>query len=246
MPAPRWLWKLSRCPWLALLVLLAPWPTRAAEEADEPMRNTLRPHARALEFEVEPRLGGLAGSATISGKYHLSARTAIRVGLLFAASGGGGSSEDRLYQDTLLITSSSSGDSDAHTINVFAHAVRYAHLGARFGLFGFAGPTVRQEWSSQSSTSHDSRSPAISASHSEGRTWGVGSDLGAGLEWFFSRRFSLGARWGMAFMYSEPHSMSRQESSDGVNPSEVRIHESSGHGFTINSTPAVIMLSGYF
>lgn len=246
MRVPRRLWKLPHCSWLALLVLLAPSPARAADDIDEPMRNTIRPHARALEFEVEPRLSGLASSATISGKYHLSARTAIRIGLLFAASGGGGSSEDRLYQDTLLISSSSSGDSDARTINVFAHAVRYAGIGARFGLFGFAGPAVRREWSSQSGTNHDSRSPGISMYHSEGRTWSIGSDLGAGLEWFFSRRFSLGARWGVAFMYSEPHSVSRQESSDGVNPPEVRIHESSGHGFTINSTPAVIMLGGYF
>lgn len=246
MHAPRWLWKLLLFPWLALLVLLVPCPTRAVEDADEPMRNTLRPHARALEFEVAPRLGGLAGSATISGKYHLSARTAIRIGLLFSASGGGSSSKDRLYQDTLLVTSSSSGDSDAHTINVFAHAVRYAHPGARFGLFGFVGPTVRQEWSSQSGTAHDSRSTGIFASHSEGRTWSVGSDLGAGLEWFFSRRFSLGARWGVAFLYSEPHSVSRQVSSDGVNPPQVRIDETSGHGFAINSTPAVIMLGGYF
>lgn len=246
MPAPRRFWKLPHCPWLVLIVLLAPCPARAADDTDEPMRNTLQPHARALEFEVEPRLSGFSGSATISGKYHLSARTAIRVGLLFGTSGGGGSSEGRLYRDTLLATSSSSSDSDAHTINMFAHAVRYAPLGMRFGLFGFAGPTVRREWSSQSSTSHDSRNPGIFMSRSEGRTWSIGSDLGAGLEWFFSRRFSLGARWGVAFMYSEPHSVSRQESSDGVNPPQVQIQESSSHGFTIDTTPAVVMLSGYF
>jgi hypothetical protein len=231
---------------ICLSILAATSPARADEESESRFPVALRPHARALEFEFNPRFGGLGGSATISGKYHLTTRSALRVGVLVGVSGREAVFENRFYDDTLVSAGTNRLDYDEHTIHAFTHLLRYGGLGSHFGLFGFAGPAVRRIWSSERGKTEILTNDQYHAYHAETLTWGVGAESGAGFEWFFSRRLSLGARYGISFMYLEPQTMIQETIGSGSGQAETWTRESHEHAFKIESTPAVILLSGYF
>ncbi len=229
------------------LLLLPSLPLEAdADEYDAPPRNGLKAHAWALEFEVDPRIGGPSGSAIISGKYHMSARSALRLGFLTQISTSDEAANSRTVVDTLVVPRGNlDADNDSQTYNLFAHFVRYASAGSRLNLFGFAGPTVRRNWNRTLTRIRNGSNPDYTIWANETRSRGVGADLGAGFEYFFTRRFSLGARYGLVYLYQD--SKTHRSIEDFGGGSTLRqTDDSRSHGFIIQSTPTVVMLSAYF
>jgi hypothetical protein len=224
---------------LALCLAACADPAMGADEED-PLPSALHPRARALEFE--PRIS-FSPSATISAKYHLTGSTAVRLGFVFDFENQGTSGEDREYRDSLVETGGTHQDLNHHRVTAFLHMLRYGSLGHRFGVFGFAGPTALRDRHSEQS---EFQSTGYGyGRHDETLTWGVGLDAGAGFEWFFSRRLSLGARYGITYLYTEFKTV--LEAHEGsVSFPQVQIRESRGHEFDLVSTPAVLLLSGYF
>jgi len=191
--------------YLAILVCLTiPAPRAGAADAAE------GPHkagAWALEFEIDPTYSsgiGYVASAAISVKRHSSERRAWRLGMAVTFSEtefDGESSQYRysVYYNPLISNEQGSTDShnEDHVYRLFLHAVRHYPVREQVAVFLEVGPSLRYDEvrRSQQSLYPYGLGETYAAQYAETRR-GATLDANVGFEWFFSKRLSLGGRYG--------------------------------------------------
>jgi len=230
--------------WILLLGLVDYGSALAAPE-DMPHEG-----AWALEFQLQPESkASLYGIAT---KYHVTDRSAARLGFFVSLGTSDGDASTRVDQsspyDSTTATYRSESDSDQHSGSVFLHFVRYATVADHFGLSLDVGPVFTWYWSKATQTD---LAPAPSTeqrvSTSEGTQKSYGLELQGGFEWHFTRRLSLAGRYGFSALRDE----SRQTLSyDDFIPEfglrAYRVAERVSDGFSVQTTSSVFSLIAYW
>ena len=187
------------------VVALVGCPGAAAAEEDSP----LRAGAWAAEFELDPRLFGYTGSATLAVKRHGSSTQALRFGLNvgFSEEEDDGMAEQYLYEPPYYpIPQGSEGSvvrhRESHLYAPFIHFVREWPVRDRVAIFGEFGPSFRYLESKYHSESIYGFTTQSRSTLDEVRVERLAAlDFALGFEWFFSKRISLGARYGAYFAY---------------------------------------------
>jgi hypothetical protein len=215
MPCPRPQWPpFPTALLLALAAVLIPVAAAGEQESDSPLRSG----AWALEFAVDPGLA-YGGSATLAAKRHVSTGRAVRFGanIGFSEDKREGIREEATYDppyDPAPVSSVGSVDqhSESHNYVVFAHVVSERSVRDHVALFGEFGPSFRYTESHyQSESLFGFPSPFRSTSDDHALERAVGVDFNFGFEWFFSKRLSLGARYGGFAAYGWGATNSRGE-----------------------------------
>jgi hypothetical protein len=178
-----------------------------AEEAPHP----LRAGAWAAEFEIDPTYQysiGYVGSATISVRRHSSERNAWRIGARFGFTEDRGEGEvSRTVFQTGYLPDDASEDTDRHTQSqeyaLFLHWMKFHPVQDRLSSFAELGPSFRY---GESESYGEYVSPGTPSSYFDTYDYSavlrtVALDANLGFEWFFSKRLSLGARFGALAAY---------------------------------------------
>jgi hypothetical protein len=230
--------------WILLLGLLGYGPALAAPE-DMPHEG-----AWALEFQLQPlSRESLYGIAT---KYHVSDRSAARLGFLVSLGTSDGDGSTRVDQsspyDSTTATYRSESDSDQHSGSVFLHFVRYATVADHFGLSLDVGPVFTWYWSK--GTQRDF-APAPSTEQrlttNEGTQKNYGLELQGGFEWHFTRRLSLAGRYGFSALRNESvQTLSYDAFIPEFDLESHRVIERVSDGFSVQTTSSVFSLIAYW
>ncbi len=220
----------------------APASAPAIPESPAP---TLRSGAWALEFEYEPELfRGEVRAATISAKRHFTRGTALRAGAVVSYV----EEESERRSDTPGPATSggiTTSRTEDDAVSFFVHLVRYARIGGRFAAFIEAGPFI--QFSDDRLYDRDTAANGDITEYdhdTRGTSWGI--QAGPGFEWFFSRRVSLGARWGVSVSYGNG---SDRYSGWGLSASGVYTQDrkirSDSRTVDGSTTPSVVILTAY-
>lgn len=242
--------------WVLLVVSLACAPgMSAAEEAE---RSPLRAGAWAAEFEIDPDIRydfGFSSGATISVKRHTSERAAFRVGVgaRFDNAENNKTIEDRrisIYPPSYALTGSGDDVRESHGYQAFLYWVRHYAPLERVSMYWEMGPAFRY---SQFRYTDSNFYPAYYGPAEEdiysrsGVERGVTLDVNAGFEWFFTKRLSLGARYGASGGYSWGAEDSESEAF-ALDGSYYRLDRSFGktHEVSAQTNGATVVMAAYF
>jgi len=154
----------------------------------------------ALQFQISQdfTLSNFLGSV-ISGKYHLTNKNAIRIGLGFSTTMGNQSSA----------TQYSSGESDANNVSesnnqsfdITAQYMITPVISDKIRFYCGAGPKFGLSFSKTNNTSNVvNAAQYVDKQNTKGYSAGV--MCSAGVEWFFSSKMSLCAEYGLTYVYS--------------------------------------------
>jgi hypothetical protein len=153
----------------------------------------------ALQFQISENftLTNFQG-ATLSGKYHLGKRSAVRLGLSLNFDDSDSDREINL-SDTLHINENAQNNSIGFTISsqYLYYLVRTDDIGFYLGT----GPTIGfgNSESEFKSVSFDS---TINTGSGSGDSFTIGLDAILGVEWSFHKDMTLSAEYGMKFYYT--------------------------------------------
>lgn len=223
-------------------------PAGVALAQGEPPKTSLRSGVWALEFGAQPVFSsGFFSSAGLAIKHHVSDRTALRVGFFVNVS-------DEQAEGTVLeegpnppyrITGTTTDDYDDRRYSVYAHLQRAFSVTGRTAIHVYGGPTAT--WDSYENLDRlFYEDGGTRADRSEYESWNVGLEVGAGFEWFWTERVSLGAHYGMVGQYGE---WDRVRTSDFVDPSAVQYrYEDVEHSktFQVVTSGSYLRLAAYF
>jgi len=148
----------------------------------------LNDSSRAIQFGIGNYFDVEAfNSKSISFKKHLSAETAIRVGIVLSASSYKEEANSRDYINDTLISSKSISYSPTYSISAEVSTLYLWYLSTQsdFYLFLGLGPELR----------FDRREYSTSDYYDQNRTWSIGMEGSIGAEWFVTHRFSLHAEY---------------------------------------------------
>lgn len=229
--------------WILLLGLAC--PARALADPVEPHAGTW-----ALEFQLQPLSGSTKyGLAT---KYHMSDRSAARLGFLVGLGTSDGNGSDRIDRSTPYDSSSAvyryETATDQHSGSVFLHFVRYATVAERFGLSLDMGPVFGWGWSKRTDTSFPpppSTAQRYVTYESSQKAYGL--EFQAGFEWHFVRRLSLAGRYGFSALRNEDHQSFSNDQYDPTTGARSRDGiEQVSDGFSVQTTNSVFSLIAYW
>ena len=233
-----------------------------AARAEDAEGSALKPGAWAAEFEIDPKYRydlGISTGATLSVKRHLSARSALRLGVS-AGFDETKSDEERSYERyatyyvPTYVSDSATGEGhdENHAYALLLHFVRYHPVRDAVTMFWEIGPSLRYA----ESQSHDEfvypglspTDPSETNSYDRSAVRREASlDLALGFEWFFNRRLSLGGRIGAFAAYgwgSEARVYGATVDDGSYWAREVL--RSDPEGVSVHTEPAAIHLSAYF
>lgn len=208
----------------SLLLVLAtadPPPARAEGAAESP----LRAGAWALEFELDPEYQygfGISSAATLSAKRMLSDRSGLRVGVTFGFSDQDRDGErimnrvDPTTPGGFMTRGPIRSASEFHAYGAFVHWARHYPIREGLSIHWSLGPTFRYVENGYVEDYSSVSSYAYIADNVTQR--GVFVDARVGFEWFFTRRLSLGARWGAygGYQWGSSSSVLHFQSTDGL------------------------------
>jgi len=156
----------------------------------------------ALQFQISENftLSDFQG-ATLSGKYHLGKRSALRLGISIYFNDSS-LDEHETYIDTLNIINDSEGNSDRNGVGFTINSQYIAYLVSTddIGFYIGSGPIFSFHNSDEESERSSNSSGKYTTSHSED-FFSIGLDAIAGVEWSFHKNMSLSAEYGIKFYY---------------------------------------------
>ncbi|HET9252733.1 MAG TPA: hypothetical protein VFP58_11525 [Candidatus Eisenbacteria bacterium] len=233
-----------RCVLVLLLILLPEAAARAQEEAD-PSRHSLRSGAWALDFGVQPSFSGFSGSAGIAVKHHLSDRLGLRLGgtTVIEERESDGSRRE-LFPGYPEVEYDRRTDYDVREYTAFLHLQPYVSVQERTAIYLYGGPIATWTRSSDSEWEILTNGSAIRYRR-EYEAWYAGLEVGAGFEWFWTRRVSLGAYYGISGMYGEFDREEFYRSSQYAPPAEVDYLDS-GRVFSVRTRGSFFKVAAYF
>jgi hypothetical protein len=206
----------------------------------------------ALQFGIAPNftLTSIQGTS-ISAKYQLSTRNAIRGGMTISGySNDGNSTTSGIYADTSIGSIPGSNSSNSLTIAFTGQCVWYANPGGAVHFYTALGPVISYNYAK----SH-SDNPYVEGgyfyhyvSSSSSKQWGIGATGSAGVEWFPSQWFSLRAEYGESLQYQWRSTASSTDYSytPKVNPSSHSENSGTSKGWTLGGSAVSFGLSVYW
>jgi hypothetical protein len=154
----------------------------------------------ALQFQVSQNftLSSFMGSV-ISGKYHLTNKNAIRIGLGFSSTMGNQSSVTQYSSGASDVNNVSEGNSQS--VDITAQYMITPVISDKIRFYCGAGPKFGLNFSKINNTSNAvNTSQYIDKQNTKGYSAGI--MCSAGVEWFFSSKMSLCAEYGLTYVYS--------------------------------------------
>jgi opacity protein-like surface antigen len=190
----------------------------------------------ALQFQISQNftLSNFLGSV-ISGKYHFTNNSAIRLGVTFSSSmDNDGQNID--YQNS---TNSASymAEQNGKSFDITAQYLVYPEVNKKILFYWGAGPRVAYTYSNNK-TNHSSTGSPDNYITAKTNSWTVGVLGSAGVEWFFTSQMSILAEYGLSYVYS----YSKREKTEGVND---RITDKN-HNYSFGASIVRFGLSVYF
>jgi hypothetical protein len=168
----------------------------------------------ALQFQVSQNLtlGSFLGSV-ISGKYHLTDETAIRVGLGLAMRMNNQDSKE--YNQSLYIVDGVQ-ESNNQVLNLVVQYMFTPVLTDNTRFYFGVGPKMEIGFSKASAaeSGFDNGKYYYYRAGITGSTYSIGVMCSAGVEWFFAKQMSLCAEYGLVYAYSYAKSNSDNYISD--------------------------------
>lgn len=161
----------------------------------------------ALQFQINSnfRLSDFQGS-TLSGKYHFSARDAVRLGITLELSDADGEVSSNLIDTVSVNTSKINSSSFGITVNT--QYIRYIKGTDDISFFAGGGPFI--SYSTSTSNGELRQKDPVEKYKRTDDSYSLGVDLLLGVEWWFHKYMSLSAEYGMKFMYRSRESMVEQ------------------------------------
>jgi opacity protein-like surface antigen len=152
----------------------------------------------ALQFQISENftLTNFQG-ATLSGKYHLGKRSAIRLGLSLNFDDSDSDREITL-SDSLNYNENAENNSVGFTIS--SQYLNYLVRTDDIGFYLGAGPTIGFA-NSETEFNLVSSDSTINNGSGSGDTFTIGLDAIVGVEWSFHKDMTLSAEYGMKFYY---------------------------------------------
>jgi len=161
----------------------------------------------ALQFQINRdfQLSDFQGS-TLSGKYHFSARDAVRLGITLELSDA--EFEASTNQIDTINVSTISGDQSTFGITINTQYIRYIKGTDDIAFFIGGGPFIT--YSTTTSNGEIREKDPVEKLKRSDDSYSLGVDLLLGIEWWFHKYMSLSAEYGMKFMYRSRESMVEQ------------------------------------
>jgi opacity protein-like surface antigen len=217
--------------------------------------NSLKDGSWAFQFQIADNftLGAFQGTI-ISAKRHYSENSAIRLGtsLSFTTSDDDGTGTS-LQADTIFDMSTRNGSGNGQSVQVMAQYLYYPNPLGLVNIFFGAGPQI------QFSRSHTDVNQVRSVSGNfmatdnatrDTKSWAIGANALAGVEWFVTRSLSVHAEYGLLVQYVSAKETSSSESriESPSNPPFLRSSsgELSRKGWQFSGTSVKFGLSVYF
>ncbi len=154
----------------------------------------------ALQFQISQNftLGNFLGSV-ISGKYNCSGTSAIRIGVDFTTTMGNQSNGNHEFSSGY--SSSNLNENNTQSIGVVAQYLWEAPLEDNIQFYYGVGPKLGFGFTHQNSANSSTSSSYIYYKQTS-KNFSVGFLGSAGVEWFFSKKMSLCAEYGLAYLYN--------------------------------------------
>ncbi|MCK4549376.1 MAG: outer membrane beta-barrel protein [Candidatus Krumholzibacteria bacterium] len=168
---------------------------------DELRENALHPGMWALMFQIDedivPRpFDGMS----VAAKYHMSRKTALRLGLSFGFSSNDNTVDDRTIEDdTIRWDGSNTSTGNSQSLLLEALYVRYPWPDSYINAFWGVGPYASFSRSESESESHNIGYSRYQDRYS--RHYAVGLKGVLGVEWFASKRISFHAEYQAVIRY---------------------------------------------
>ncbi|HSQ60597.1 MAG TPA: hypothetical protein VLT84_09225 [Acidobacteriota bacterium] len=237
-------------PSLLLVLATADPPVSRAEGAAE---SPLRAGAWALEFELDPEYQygfGISSAATLSAKRMLSDRSGLRFGVTFGFSDQDRDGEritnrvDPTIPGGAMTRQPVRSASESHAYGAFVHWARHYPVREGLSIHWSLGPTFRYVENGYIEDYSSVYSYTYLRDNVTQR--GVFVDARVGFEWFFTRRLSLGARWGAygGYQWGSSSSFSQYQTADGLYSDSIQRFQSLDRT-DIYATRATVSFSAY-
>ena len=161
----------------------------------------------ALQFQINRdfQLSDFQGS-TLSGKYHFSARDAVRLGITLELSDA--EFEASSNQIDTINVSTSNFDNSSFGITINTQYIRYIKGTDDIAFFIGGGPFIT--YSTTTSNGEIREEDPVEKYKRSDDFYSLGVDLLLGIEWWFHKYMSLSAEYGMKFMYRSRESIVEQ------------------------------------
>jgi len=167
--------------------------------SNDTIQNSLKKNSLSMQFGIAANFSLQAfNDYSISVKYHISRKSAVRFGV-------GGNYSDK----------SGTTQNDTVTRDLFQYSYNYTFdLAFLFYLNPFSsvniffgtGPIYTRNFSKEKSSSYDNNT----VYYNEIETWGVGPKLVAGGEWFFLKKLSLFAEYEAYYSFGKYNRYSKE------------------------------------
>ena len=192
---------------LFAVIILCPALLSAGERGPEQKEphNYLQPGSWSVQFQIADDFNlSPFNNKVISLKYHLSEKSAIRVGLNLDLDSDSREGERTLTsQDSLVHDSTYEWESSSQTIQLNLIYMHYPNPEGRVKLFYGAGPLVLFTRATSEREDHDFNSSGYRSKESRWeRLWGVGLIGIFGAEWFATDAISFHAEYRARVKYS--------------------------------------------
>ena len=168
----------------------------------------------ALQFQINENfsLSDFQGT-TLSGKYHLGKRSAIRLGLNVSFDDSDIERES-IIRDTINYFESS--NVNGVSININSQYLNYLVAANDIGFYLGAGPSVGFGHS-EGESKYEITDSTVEKGSGSSNNFTLGFDLIAGVEWSFYKNMTLSAEYGIAFYYTN-----RAEKSESTSRNDER------------------------
>ncbi len=154
----------------------------------------------ALQFQISQNftLSNFLGSV-ISGKYHFTNESAIRLGIDFNATM---SNESKKTDYNNVNTSENdSYQTNSQTINIITQYIFYPVISDNIKFYYGIGPSIGLGFS-KNGTTYNNTGGYFSSRNQTGKSFSAGVQGSAGVEWFFAKKLSLCAEYALSYVYS--------------------------------------------
>lgn len=229
---------------LAAVLVLLNWNLTLAQKPNTSSTNrshSLYDGSKALQFRITDNfvLNSFQGAA-ISGKKHISANSAFRLGADLFFNFSTADSKNSIFSgDTTVFTHNS--DTNIQRIILDLQYIRYVSTERKIKFFWGTGPTMRFYRGIIETDYNDSQIDTSFVLKNEDKSWGLGGSGLLGVEWFATSYISFHTEYTFTLLYE--WRKTRDDDISGVNLFQ---STSKNSGFQAYATNVRFGLSLYF
>lgn len=235
---------------IVLFLAFTGWQLNAQTQTSSD--ENLSDSSRALQFQIGSNFNLSSFQGTVfSYKHHLSKTTALRIGLsvsLYNNNSDNSLTGFSIQGDSLYQKSKGNNDKNTNSIQLSTQHIWYINPGAKFLLYGGAGPFFRYEFMSDKSESINSipygglgTSPTKTVTETTSKFFVPGLMGVLGVEWFATKGISLTAEYGLQVSYTWGKIETKNTSSYSIASSSTK-----QEGWNMGGSNVKLGLSVYF